>query len=177
MEKIVVLFKKITLRQWGTLYALTGAAILAAVFISQYGFNFQPCKLCIWQRMPYAAVLALGALMVFTDNQKIAKALLFLIGVACLFNAGLAFFHMGVEYKWWEFASDCTGSGLYKPDATVEEMLAALKAAPNVRCDERLPFLFGMTMAFYNVIVSAVLGIVALLALVSSLRRMPQSLR
>src|SRR5690606_8723607 len=98
MEKLLALFKKITLRQWGVLYALAGALIIAAVFVSQL-FGFQPCKLCIWQRYPYVIVFLLGILLFFLHQKKaVAKTLLFLIGAACLYNAGLAFFHVGVEY-------------------------------------------------------------------------------
>ena len=36
------------------------AAALAAALISQYGFDLQPCVLCIWQRWPYLAAILLG---------------------------------------------------------------------------------------------------------------------
>ncbi len=165
MEKALALFKKITLRQWGALYALGAAAVVAAAFISQ-SFGFNPCKLCIWQRYPYGIVAVLAAALFFLHDKKAAKFLLLPIAAASLYNAGLAFFHVGVEYHWWTFASDCVATNVYKEGATVEEMLAALKAAPIVRCDERVPFLFGMTMAFYNVLISAGMGVVALLVFV-----------
>jgi disulfide bond formation protein DsbB len=79
------------------------------------------------------------------------------------FETGLALFHMGVEYKWWTYASDCTASAI-KSGMTVNDMLAALRKSPVVRCDERVPFLFGMTMAFYNMIAASVLAGLALVA-------------
>jgi disulfide bond formation protein DsbB len=153
------IFSRIALRQWGALFFAASAAVLAAVFISQ-NFGFHPCKLCIWQRIPYAIVFVLAGILFFTR----ARFILLLIAAACLFNAGLAFFHLGVEYKWWTFASDCVGNNAFKAGASVEEMMAALQRAPIMRCDQREIFLFGMTMAFYNILTSAVMGIVALFA-------------
>ena len=156
----------ITTRQWAVFFAASSFAILSAVYISQL-FGFHPCKLCIYQRVPYAVVLFLSSLLFFFhDKQNIALALLFLIGAALLFNSGLALFHMGVEYKWWEYNSDCAGGDMYKPGASVEEMMAALKKAPTVRCDDRVPFLFGMTMAFYNILTAFGLSVLAFVGLV-----------
>ena len=158
------MLKHITLRQWGALFAAASALILGAALISQYGFGMQPCKLCIFQRWPYGIAILLGvALFVMHAKRDIAMLLLGLLALAFLFNAGLAFFHVGVEYHWWTFDSDCTANAI-KPKATVDELLAALRAAPVVRCDERQPFLFGMTMAFYNVLVCLGLSVIAGLA-------------
>lgn len=154
---------KYTVRQWGVALAGLSALVIAMALISQYAFGMQPCKLCIWQRWPYAFAIVLGgALVVLHDNRKIALALLIALCVTFLVGAGLALFHTGVEYHWWTFASDCTNE-IFKPKASVDELLAALREAPTVRCDERRPFLFGMTMAFYNIFVS--LGFAGLTAL------------
>ncbi len=164
MEQIWTFVKKMTLRQWGLSFALLSALILAAAFISQYGFGMQPCKLCLYQRWPYGLAIVLGGVLFFKSQDRlIAHILLALLAAVFLFNAGLAFFHVGVEYHWWTFSSDCTATAI-KPHASVDALLQALRAAPVVRCDERHPFLFGMTMAFYNVLIC--LGLAGLVGLI-----------
>ncbi len=158
------MIKNITLRQWAVFFAVSSAVIVGSALVSQYGFGMHPCKLCITQRWPYAIAIVLSAVLFFVhQKERVAMLLLGLLFGTFAFEAGLALFHMGVEYKWWEYASDCTATAI-KPHATITDMLAALRKAPTVRCDERVPFLFGMTMAFYNMIVSAILAGLALTA-------------
>ncbi len=163
------IIEKISLRHWGLFFTAVSLAVIAAVYISQYGFGMHPCHLCLLQRIPFyiSAVLGVG-LITFSGNQKIARILLSLLLVTFAAGTYLAVFHMGVEYKWWTYNSGCTGGSAFKAGASVEEMMAALKAAPTVRCDERVTFLFGMTMAFYNVLTSVGLTVLSGVALISS---------
>jgi len=110
-------------------------------------------------------------LIAFADRKTLARILLVLLVLAFMASFGLALFHMGVENKWWTYASDCAGGDMFKPGASAEDILAALKRAPVARCDEKVDFLFGMSMAFYNVLTSAFLAVIALYGLVKSSRR------
>jgi disulfide bond formation protein DsbB len=143
-------------RQWGFLFAAISLAVLATVYISQYFFKMPPCHLCLMQRIPYFSALALSLLIVATNR----KILLWLLAIVFAASFALGLFHFGVEQKWWTYASGCTATNLFKPGASVEDMMAALKQAPVVRCDQSIPFLFGIGMAFYNMIGS--LGLVVL---------------
>lgn len=175
MTQLFHILTKISPRLWGVIFFALSASVVGAALISQYGFGLHPCKLCIWQRWPFALAMLLSIGIIFLHrHHKIVVALLGVLAVVFLGNAGLAFFHVGVEYHWWTFPSDCTASAI-KSGASVEEMLAALKAAPIVRCDERVPFLFGMTMAFYNVLVCLGLSAFASLAAFIRLRSASQS--
>ncbi len=166
MKEFFSFLKKRTAREWGMFFLVVSIGVLASVYISQ-SFGFHPCKLCIWQRYPYAisAVLSLGLILLAT-HKNMVSVFLFLLTVTFLIGGGIAFFHLGVEYKWWEFNSDCVG-GAFKAGSSPDDFLARLKAAPIVRCDERIPFLFGMTMAFYNVLTSLALTIASVFALYS----------
>lgn len=162
-KNIIPFLRARTIREYGLFFLVVCAAVLATVFISQ-SYGFHPCKLCIWQRWPYAVgvVFAL-ALVIFSGNKKISVLLLSCLTLTFLVGAGIALFHLGVEYKWWEFHSDCTGDA-FKTGSSAEDFLARLKAAPVVRCDQRFPFLFGMTMAFYNILTSIGLAVLAFFA-------------
>lgn len=153
---------RLSYRHWGIAFTGISAAVLAAVFVSQYGFGMHPCHLCLLQRIPFYVSTALGlALIAAAGNPKIARVLTVLLGLCFAAGTALAIFHVGVEYKWWTYNSGCAGN-IAKKGRSAAEILAALKAAPVVRCDDRVVFLFGMTMAFYNALTSGALTLIAL---------------
>lgn len=148
--------KNLSYRQWGMLFTFISAAVIGAVFFSQYVLKMPPCHLCLMERMPYYTAFALGILLIaLADRRSTARFIVGLLGVTFLYSTALSAFHFGVEEKWWIYASDCAGQSTYKAGASVEEMMAALRNAPTVRCDQAIPFIFGMSMAFYNILTSA----------------------
>ena len=161
--------KNLTTRHWGLFFTVVSAAVIAAVYFSQYVLKMSPCHLCLMERVPFYVAVILGAwLVVLAENKIAAKILLGLLVVAFLYSTGLSIFHFGVEQKWWIYVSDCTGQNTFKRGASIEEMRAALKRAPTVRCDQAVPFLFGMSMAFYNILTSIGLSALAVIALITS---------
>ncbi|HEY0833490.1 MAG TPA: disulfide bond formation protein B [Azospirillum sp.] len=134
------------------LLALASAGVLAAALVFQYGFGYQPCVLCIWQRWPYVAVVVFAAVtLMFPRMRGVGDALLVASGFALLANAGIAAYHVGVEQQWWAGTSGC---GAPAAAASIEELRARILAAPVVRCDEVQWSLFGVSMAGYNVVLS-----------------------
>jgi disulfide bond formation protein DsbB len=133
---------------------IVDASILALTIalISQYGFDFHPCELCIYQRWAYGAVI-LFALLSFKFRKVYYLMLASLIALC-----GLAAFHFGIEQKWWEGFSTCSSSF---ESGTLEELKAQIMAAPVVRCDEATWFFLGLSMAGWNVLYSAALIIYA----------------
>ena len=135
---------------------LLSAGTLLTAYIFQYGFGYQPCDLCYYQRYPYFAVILIGLVLMMLQkgNQK-SGAVTFLFGLmvlALFLNAGMAGFHVGVEQHWWEGPTSCSSaimSGL-----SIDDQLAALKAAPIVRCDVPAWTLFGISMAGYNILIA-----------------------
>jgi disulfide bond formation protein DsbB len=143
--------------------ALGGAAVLGTALAFQHIGGLAPCVLCYWQRYPYWAAipLAAAAALVAPTNRRLAAALLALAGVLLFADAGIAAFHVGVEFKWWEGTAECGGT---RPaSGSLEELRARLLAAPVVRCDEPAWTLFGLSMAGYNF--CAALGLAAVAAI------------
>lgn len=139
--------------------AAAAAAILATVHILE-AYGWVPCELCLRQRIPYwiAAAIALAAAVVALPRFNLpvvssllmaAAALVFIVGI------GLAVQHLGVEQHWWK--STCSGGG----KQSIADMLASIGKKPIVPCDEKRPFLFGLTLTNYNLILSAILAALA----------------
>ncbi|MGA9658627.1 MAG: disulfide bond formation protein B, partial [Asticcacaulis sp.] len=72
-------------------------------------------------------------------------------------------FHAGVELKWWTGPQSCTASG---KDISLDQMAAFLAGATTKApmCDVAQWRMFGISMAGYNAIVSAILAMLSFLA-------------
>lgn len=145
-----------------TLLVLLAATMLAAAFAFEHLAGLRPCVLCWWQRYAWMAVLALAAPAALARG-RLAAVLLGLAALAALTGAAIAFYHVGVEQRWWTGTEGC-GATLGSA-ASAEERLRQLLAAPVVRCDEIAWSFAGLSMAAWNGAVAALGGGVALAAL------------
>ncbi len=147
-----------TKQQLLVLAALGSAAMLAAAFGFQYIGDLPPCKMCIWQRWPHGAAVAIGLIGALVYHRGLA-----LLGaLAALTTAAIGLYHAGVEQDWWEGPSTCTAQPLGEMSAA--EALAKILEAPVVRCDDIPWELFGLSMAGWNAVVSLGLALIWLLA-------------
>ena len=144
---------------WLMLAASLGA--LAYALVSQYAFGFEPCLLCQYQRIPYWTVAGLSLIELSVpglDRRGVAGLIAFVF--AC--GAALALYHVGVEQRWWQ-AGACSAQGLGVSlnfnDFSVTPIKPILKP-----CDSIDWTLFGLSMATYNVAVSAILALGAFFA-------------
>ncbi|MBK61754.1 MAG: disulfide bond formation protein B [Altererythrobacter sp.] len=124
--------------------------LLAGAYVSQYVFGLYPCEMCWWQRWPHFAAVALALLSFFLAPKRLWVAL----AAGGILTSGLiGLFHAGVEYGWGQGVTSCaaipqTGQG--------ESALDAIMNSPLVRCDEPAWTLFGISLAGFNFLISAV---------------------
>lgn len=122
---------------------------LAFALISQYGFGFKPCVLCLWQRLPYLLVIIVAALGLALPGLRLWRgALLLLCALLLLADAGIAAFHVGVEQHWWSGTSGCTIQAKAVTDAS--GLRSALLASPVAQCGEVSWTFIGLSMATWN---------------------------
>lgn len=158
------------LRHAGLLVFAASVLALGAAFVAQYGFDLHPCVLCIYQRWPYVVTGLLGLAAASLARRPGAQVLLLaLSGVVFAVGGGIAVFHVGVEQLWWEGTAACTGA-TETPDS-IEAMRAQLLAKPAAACDEVPWALFGISIAGWNVLASALFAAASLYA-ASALSRM-----
>lgn len=131
--------------------ALVSGALLLGAYLFQHLGGLAPCPLCLAQRWPHFAVLALG-LAALAAPGRARAALVALCGVAFLVTTGYGVYHVGVERGW--FTSGCASPLAGADMADIADIKARLMAAPASRCDE-VPFaLAGVSLAGWNAIVS-----------------------
>ena len=128
---------------------------LAVAYVSQYGFGFEPCALCYYQRIPYFVVIVFSFVSLsirMADHRNIQTC----IGLIFFFGALLAFYHFGVEQYWWSGSESC--SQTQPLPMNFNEFQEELLTKMPKRCDEVEWTLFGLSMSVYNMIASLVLG-------------------
>lgn len=149
----------ITHKNLALLICAASVGALAFAYTAQYGFNLQPCILCLYQRKPYFAVIALSLLAAFFADRKprTAFALLLLSGAAFVVGMGIAGFHTGVENGWWKGLDAC-GDAALPENATLEQMQEYIMNRPIVRCDVAGWKFLGISMTGYNFMLSTALA-------------------
>lgn len=124
-----------------------GAVPLVGAYVSEYGFGFMPCPLCIYQRIPYALIVIAGILMLLLGSRNSLPRFLFLCVVLFFTDAAIAGFHAGVEQHWWEGLEGCKDDIVA---GTIDELRSKLMGTPIARCDEPAFMFLGLSMAFWN---------------------------
>jgi len=133
------------------LLALASTAILLGALALQYVGGLPPCPLCIWQRWPYVALIALGV----AGWRWHPRAMLGLATLVLLAGAGLAAYHVGIERGWWALPAGCVaGAGA----ESVEDLKRLLAEAPPA-CDQVSFTFLGLTLAGWNLVASLALAV------------------
>lgn len=147
---------------WPRLAFVLSLAMLCAAWAFQYIGGLAPCQMCYWQRHAHKAVLGTAALTIIFQYLSVNRSLftalsklgLWLIALAFALSLGLAFWHVGVEYAWWEGPKTCmvTPSGPISMKDFQDSLNQPIKAPA---CSDVAWSLFGLSMAGWNALVSA----------------------
>lgn len=163
-----------------SLSALLVLAVSVATLAGAWGFQLigglAPCPMCLQQRWAYYAAVpvALAVLLLSQrpEAERLGRAALALCGLAILAGGVLAAYHAGVEWKWWPGPTSCSGTGAVASDPNA---LPDLSRPPVVPCDEAAWRLFGLSLAGYNVLISAALVSICAWALLGRTRTPEQA--
>lgn len=150
-----------------------GLAALVAAFAGQYVFGLQPCILCLYERVPWAAAAVIAGLGLVRPGRCWRLAALALCGAVFAAGCALAFYHVGVEAHWWASAAGCEGGAVGA--FSVDDLSANALAEPLKPCD-RVDFrLFGLSLAGWNVLLSGSAAAFSVASLVYLWRRKSSS--
>ncbi|MBM3576401.1 MAG: disulfide bond formation protein B [Alphaproteobacteria bacterium] len=145
---------------------ILAAAVAAIGGVWAYeSLGYLPCELCYKERVPYYAAFALAPLAAFaaqTGRDRLARGAFLLMALLFAGNAILSIYHSGVEWKIFAGPSDCSGPMTTAP--SVADFMKELKTTRVVRCDEPNLWIFGLTLANWNVAISVALAWLAFVA-------------
>ena len=137
------------------IFAVISLTITSALII-QYWLGHEPCKLCLYQRIPYfLAILLIIKIFFFKKYEKITLLILTLIFVS---STALAFYHFGIEQGFFSESLACTAPDLSKT-LSKEQLLEQLKQN-NISCKDVSFRILGLSLATINTIFSLVLSVI-----------------
>ena len=134
-----------------TIGILGPAGLLIAALGFQYLGELYPCTLCIWQRYPHVLTLVIGLGFIKFRHPFLAL----LAAISCLGGAGLAGFHTGVEYGWWDGLAACSGPGL--EGLSGQQLLDFTSPIESTDCAQPAWIFLHLSMAAWNGLASIVL--------------------
>ena len=157
-------------RWWSITALVLSLTMLGTAWSFQLFGHLNPCHLCLKQRdiywMAVGVSLVASVWALFVGAKGPPRVFSFVLFAIFATGAALALFHAGVEWKWWRGPATCTAQA---GELSADQMLAFLSGAVTrgPQCDVAAWRMFGLSMAGYNAIASAIL---AILSLVASLR-------
>ena len=142
------------LKKTNNIFLIVILAIISLMIISaliiQYWLGHEPCKLCLYERIPYFLSMLLIIKIIFIKKyEKITLLILFLVFMS---STVLAFYHFGIEQGFFKESLVCT-SGNLSETLTKEEILKQL-SQNTISCKDVSFRIFGFSLATINAIFS-----------------------
>ena len=129
---------------------------LTAAYTIEYGLGHKPCKLCVYQRVPYFLSILLVLNILLRD--RYVKFSLFLLALISLCGLILAFYHFGIEQGFFNESFVCETQNLSN-NLSKEDVLKQLKEN-TVSCKDVNFKVFGLSLASINAVFSFALLVI-----------------
>ena len=128
--------------------------VLVFTFIIEHKLDHQPCKLCLYERIPYfLSVLLIIKIFFLKSFEKIT---LLILSIIFIISSVLAFYHFGIEQGFFKESLACT-TGNLSETLSKEEILEQLKQN-TVGCKNVSFKILGFSLAAINTIFSIFLS-------------------
>ena len=128
--------------------------ILITAFLIEYKLGHQPCKLCIYERIPYFLSILLIAKIFFIKIFE--RPTLLILSLVFVISSVLAFYHFGIEQGFFNESLVCAAGNLSET-LTKEELLEQLNKNI-ISCKDVSFRIFGVSLATINIIFSLILS-------------------
>ena len=133
-------------------FLISLASIVSAYFI-EYILKYQPCNLCLIERIPY--FLGIFLIIINFISKKNEKFFILLLIMIFSFSFIISFYHFGIEQGYFEESSVC---GL-KNNAEIiskDELLKQLQLK-TISCKDVTFRIFGFSLTTINMCISLIL--------------------
>jgi len=132
-------------------------ALISAYFI-EYVLDYQPCNLCLIERIPYGlTIILIITTLVFKKNQKFFILLLIL---TFIFSLAISFYHYGIEQGFFQESSICGVRG-FNENITKEDLLRQLNEK-TISCKDVTFRIFGLSLTSINIVINLIFTIILL---------------
>ena len=130
--------------------------VLVSAFIIEYRLDHEPCKLCLYERIPYFLSMLLIIKMLFIKKyERVTLLILFLVFIS---STALAFYHFGIEQGFFSESLVCATGDLSKT-LSKAELLQLLKQN-SISCKDVSFRILGLSLAAINTVFSLILSVI-----------------
>ena len=137
--------------------AISSLTLISALII-QYWLGHEPCKLCLYERIPYFLSMLLIIKILFI--KKYEKITFLILSLVFIGSAALAFYHFGIEQSFFDESLACTTGDLSKT-LSKEQLLEQLNKN-SISCKDVSFRVLGLSLATINTILSIMLSVIFL---------------
>ena len=129
-------------------------ALTSAYFI-EYFLGYQPCNLCLLERIPYAL-----SIIIILANFKFKfkfndKSILLVLIIIFVVSALLSIYHLGIEQGLIEESFVCSTKD--NLNLNKEQLLQELQKM-NISCKNVAFTIFGLSLTTYNILLSVIIS-------------------
>ena len=124
-------------------------ALIFAYFV-EHILGYQPCNLCIIERIPYGvSIILIAIIFIIKKDQKFLTLLLILTFV---FSFTISIYHYGIEQGFFEESTVCNAKN-FTENITKEDLLKEL-SKKTISCKDVTFRFFGFSLTSINVVLS-----------------------
>ena len=128
-------------------------SIISALYI-EYILQYEPCKLCIYQRLPYIAAIFISIVgFNYSTNDKILIITIMVFVISTIISG----YHFGIENNFIQEFSSCTNNSLDVSNKS--KLLESLNKSMPVDCKDATFKILGISLAAINTILSILIVI------------------
>ena len=128
-------------------------SIISALYI-EYILQYEPCKLCIYQRLPYIAAIFISIVgFNYSANDKILIITIMVFAISAIISG----YHFGIENNLIQEISSCTNNSLDVSNKS--KLLESLNKSMPVDCKDATFKILGVSLAAINTILSILIVI------------------
>ena len=128
-------------------------SIISALYI-EYILQYEPCKLCIYQRLPYITAIFISFIgFNYSSNDKILIILIMIFVLSAIISG----YHFGIENNLFDELSACVNDSL--DISNKSKLLESLNQSMPVNCKDATFKILGVSLAAINTILSVLIVI------------------
>ncbi|UTO55960.1 disulfide bond formation protein B [Neoehrlichia mikurensis] len=131
------------------LFLLFSVIALAVAYIAQFLFNFIPCELCIYERIPYFIIIILCIMSFFVKHKMIFIS----ICLCYVLNICISTYHVGLEHGWFSDVLGCS-SNINLNGLSFNDVKTSLLRTNVAYCNVPSFIFLGISMAGWNLFYS-----------------------
>ena len=131
------------------IFIISCTALVSAFFI-EYALGYQPCNLCLIERIPYGiSIILIITIFILKKNENF---LIMLLILTFIFSLAISIYHFGIEQGFFQESSVCGVKSLTEI-ITKEDLLKQL-SEKTISCKDVTFRIFGLSLTSINIVIS-----------------------